>query len=185
MHSPYPGFTVPSPARRTLPSPTSLLPGSTHDFNPHQSRIVAIRRPGDQGTDRTTRAAPSQARTARPPLHPLASPAPGATFNAGNSASLARSRLMSVIVYLIVLAATGLLVGALARLALPGPDPMTIPETMLVGIGGAFAAGLIARLLFGSPAPGILLSVLAATGIVHVIRRRRGGEPVRPYGSQR
>jgi uncharacterized membrane protein YeaQ/YmgE (transglycosylase-associated protein family) len=92
---------------------------------------------------------------------------------------------MGVIAYLIIVAASGLVVGAIARLALPGADPMTLPETMLVGIAGSFVAGLIARLLFGSPGAGILLSVLAATGIVYVIRRRRGGEPVRPFGSHR
>ena len=92
---------------------------------------------------------------------------------------------MSVIEYLIILAASGLLVGALARLALPGADPMTLPETMLVGIAGSFVAGLVARLLFGSPGAGILLSVLAATGIVYVIRRRRGGEAGLPIGTHR
>ena len=92
---------------------------------------------------------------------------------------------MSVIAYLIVLAASGLLVGALARLALPGADPMTLLETMLVGVAGSVVAGLIARLLFGSPGAGILLSVLAATGIVYLIRRRRDGEPVLPFGSHR
>ena len=92
---------------------------------------------------------------------------------------------MSVIAYVIVLAASGLLVGAIARLALPGADPMTLPETMLVGMAGSFSAGLIARVLFGSPGAGILLSVLAATGIVYIIRRNRGGEPVRPSGWHR
>jgi uncharacterized membrane protein YeaQ/YmgE (transglycosylase-associated protein family) len=92
---------------------------------------------------------------------------------------------MSVIAYLIVLAASGLLIGALARLALPGADPMTVPQTMLVGITGSLIAGLIARLLFGSAGAGILLSVLAATGIVYLIRRHRGGAPVRPYGWRR
>ena len=92
---------------------------------------------------------------------------------------------MGVIAYLIIVAASGLVVGAIARLALPGADPMTLPETMLVGIAGSFVAGLIARLLFGSPSAGILLSVLAATGIVYVIRRRRGGKPGRPFGSRR
>ncbi len=92
---------------------------------------------------------------------------------------------MGVIAYVIVLAASGLVVGALARLALPGADPMTLPETMLVGVGGSFVAGLIARLLFGWSGAGILLSVFAATGIVYVIRRRRAGGPVRPFGSRR
>ena len=91
---------------------------------------------------------------------------------------------MGLIAYLVITAAGGLLVGALARLALPGPDPMTLLETMLVGLGGSFAAGLIAHLLFGSPGAGIVLSVLAATAIVYGIRRHRGGEPVRPFGSQ-
>ena len=92
---------------------------------------------------------------------------------------------MSVIAYLVILAASGLLVGALARLALPGADRMTVPETLLVGITGSMIAGLIARLLLGSPGAGILLSVLVATGIVYLIRRHRGGAPVRPYGSRR
>ena len=92
---------------------------------------------------------------------------------------------MGVIAYLIILAASGLAVGALARLALPGADPMTLPETMLVGVAGSCVAGLIARLLFGWSGASILLSVLSATGIVYVIRRRRAGELVRPSGSRR
>ena len=47
--------------------------------------------------------------------------------------------------YLIGLAIFGLVVGALARLALPGKDPMTIPQTMLIGIAGSLIAGLIGR----------------------------------------
>jgi uncharacterized membrane protein YeaQ/YmgE (transglycosylase-associated protein family) len=90
-----------------------------------------------------------------------------------------------VIAYLAVLAASGLLVGSLARLALPGADPMTLPETLIVGLAGSFVAALMARLLFGSPGAGILLSVLAATGIVFFIRRCRGGEPVRQFGARR
>ena len=38
---------------------------------------------------------------------------------------------MDVIVYLIVLALTGLAVGALGRLAIPGKDPMSIGLTIL------------------------------------------------------
>jgi hypothetical protein len=36
---------------------------------------------------------------------------------------------MGLLVYLILLAVLGLFVGALARLSLPGPDPVTIPQT--------------------------------------------------------
>jgi uncharacterized membrane protein YeaQ/YmgE (transglycosylase-associated protein family) len=76
----------------------------------------------------------------------------------------------------------GLVVGALARLALPGKDPMTIWQTMLIGIGGSLIAGLISWAIFGRVA-GIILSVLCATVIVYLVRRSRGGsltDPGRP-----
>ena len=92
---------------------------------------------------------------------------------------------MNPLTYLILVAASGLIVGALARLALPGRDPMSLLETMLVGIAGSSIAGIVVRVLFGSPGAGIVLSVLVATGIVYWVRRHRGGEPVRPFGSQR
>lgn len=81
---------------------------------------------------------------------------------------------MSLIAYLIVLAITGLVVGALGRLALPGRDPMGIPQTMLVGLAGSFAAGLVSVAVFGGRhGGGILLSVLFATLFVWLIRRSR------------
>ena len=86
--------------------------------------------------------------------------------------------------YLIALAIGGLIVGAFARLALPGKDPMTIPQTMLVGIGGSFAAGLIVRVLAGPHyTAGFLASLACSTVIVYVVRRSRGGsltDPGRP-----
>jgi uncharacterized membrane protein YeaQ/YmgE (transglycosylase-associated protein family) len=70
------------------------------------------------------------------------------------------------------LCVSGAIVGALARLALPGPDPMGIGETILVGIGGSLLAGLVFGVLFGR-APGVLGSVLGATALVALIRRSR------------
>jgi uncharacterized membrane protein YeaQ/YmgE (transglycosylase-associated protein family) len=87
---------------------------------------------------------------------------------------------MSVIVFVLVLLLSGLLVGALGRLALPGPDPMTIGMTILVGIGGSFIGGLVGWLLFGRNGGGILLSVLGAMLIVYLIRRSRGGSLTDP-----
>jgi uncharacterized membrane protein YeaQ/YmgE (transglycosylase-associated protein family) len=89
---------------------------------------------------------------------------------------------MSFIVYLIVLAVVGLVVGALARLALPGKDPMSVGQTMLIGIGGSLIAGLITYAVWDA-GPGIVLSVLFATLIVYFVRRSRGGgltSPGRP-----
>ncbi len=86
-----------------------------------------------------------------------------------------------MITYLILLAITGLIVGALARLALPGRDPMSILQTMLVGIAGSFLAGLLYYAITDERnGGGILLSVLFSTGIVYVIRRSRGGTLTQP-----
>jgi uncharacterized membrane protein YeaQ/YmgE (transglycosylase-associated protein family) len=89
---------------------------------------------------------------------------------------------MSVIAYIIALAVGGLFVGALARLALPGRDPMSLLQTMLVGIAGSFFAGVVYALLFHRNGGGIVLSVLFATVIVYLIRRSRGGTLTRPAG---
>jgi uncharacterized membrane protein YeaQ/YmgE (transglycosylase-associated protein family) len=87
---------------------------------------------------------------------------------------------MSVIGYLIVLFLGGLFVGALARLALPGRDPMSIWMTALIGIAGSLAAGLVWWLISGRNGGGIVLSVLFATLIVYLIRRSRGGSLTDP-----
>ena len=82
---------------------------------------------------------------------------------------------MSFIAYLLALVVIGLIVGAFARLALPGKDPMTIPQTIAIGIAGTFLAGLIGALLFGRGAGGLLLSIACAALIVYFVRRSRGG----------
>ena len=80
---------------------------------------------------------------------------------------------MDIILYLALLALTGLFVGALGRLALPGPDPMSLGQTMLVGIAATFIVGLLSWALFGAEGGSILLSVVVAMGIVWLIRRSR------------
>jgi uncharacterized membrane protein YeaQ/YmgE (transglycosylase-associated protein family) len=75
-----------------------------------------------------------------------------------------------VIGLLIFLALWGIVVGALARLALPGPDPMSIWAMMGLGIAGSFFGGLLAGLLWNRPA-GFVFSVLCATGLLYAYRR--------------
>jgi len=79
-----------------------------------------------------------------------------------------------VITYLILLAIFGLIVGALGRLVIPGPNPMSIPMTMLVGIGGSLIGGLVGRALFNSSG-GLILAVLGAALIVWLMEKRRVG----------
>ena len=86
-----------------------------------------------------------------------------------------------MLTFIILLVITGLIVGALGRLAIPGRDPMSIVQTILVGIGGSLIAGLIGRLLFGGGG-GFILAVICSAAIVYMIRRVRerqvgGGTP--------
>jgi uncharacterized membrane protein YeaQ/YmgE (transglycosylase-associated protein family) len=90
---------------------------------------------------------------------------------------------MGILLYVILIALSGLFVGAFARLALPGKDPMTIWQTILVGITGSVAAGLLTWLIFGRAGGNIVVSIAVATLIVYFIRRSRGGsltDPGRP-----
>ena len=71
----------------------------------------------------------------------------------------------------------GLIIGALGRLALPGPNPMGILMTILCGIGGSVLGGIVGGAL-GLRSFTFVLSVLCAAGIVYLVsgrmNRRRG-----------
>lgn len=83
---------------------------------------------------------------------------------------------MSFVTLVILLALQGLVVGAFARLALPGRDPMSIPETIGLGLAGTFLAGIVVWLLTdGSAAPSFLIALFFAVLLVYLVRRRRGG----------
>jgi len=75
-----------------------------------------------------------------------------------------------VLWFILVLALEGLIVGALARLALPGPDPMGIFATIGLGLAGSFLGGLLAGLLWHRSA-GFVFSVLASTALRYLYRR--------------
>ena len=78
--------------------------------------------------------------------------------------------------FIIGLIVTGLIVGALGRLAIPGPNPMSIGMTILVGVGGSLLGGLVGNLLFNRSG-GFILAVLGAALIVWLLERaeRRSG----------
>ena len=88
---------------------------------------------------------------------------------------------MSTIAYILLLALSGLFVGALARLALPGKDPMSVFQTMLLGIAGTMIAGLIAYYAFDeSEGPGFLLALICSIGLVYLVRKLRQRDEVPP-----
>ena len=45
----------------------------------------------------------------------------------------------------------GVIIGALARLLMPGRDPLGCLMTALLGIAGSVVGGLIGRLIWGAP----------------------------------
>jgi len=51
--------------------------------------------------------------------------------------------------FIIVLLVVGLIAGALARLLVPGKDPMGLLGTWLLGVLGSFVGGFLGYLLFG------------------------------------
>ena len=75
--------------------------------------------------------------------------------------------------YLIGLIVSGLIIGALGRLAVPGRQPIGCLWTMLVGIAGSLLAGLVGRVLFGENySAGWILSIAFAALLVWLFTRR-------------
>ena len=79
---------------------------------------------------------------------------------------------MDFIFYLISLVLTGLVVGALGRLAVPGPNPMSIVMTIAVGVAGALVGGLIAAALGLGWLLTILLEIALAALLVWLVSNR-------------
>jgi uncharacterized membrane protein YeaQ/YmgE (transglycosylase-associated protein family) len=88
-----------------------------------------------------------------------------------------------VLWFILVLLVVGLIAGGLARLLVPGPDPMSLPATWLLGVLGSFVGGFLGYVLFGADiddgavqASGIVGSVIGAIILLLIyraIQRRR------------
>jgi len=95
-------------------------------------------------------------------------------------ASTAAGAGLAVVIALLVMAAVGgLITGALARLLLPGPDPMSWPKTILYGIGGSLLGGIVWQLVSSAvPLPqftNFLFGVGGAAALIWFFRRRKAG----------
>ena len=77
---------------------------------------------------------------------------------------------MGLIFFTLVILAWGFVIGGLARWAVPGPDPMSVWMTIVLGVGGALLGGLIARLVIGTYG-GLLFSFLGAVLLLITYRR--------------
>jgi len=74
-----------------------------------------------------------------------------------------------VLGFLFTLLVLGAFAGYVGRLLVPGPDPMSIPGTIVLGIVGSFVGGFVGWALFGKDldegafqTSGIIGSVLGA-----------------------
>ena len=88
---------------------------------------------------------------------------------------------------IIVLLLLGLIAGAVARVLVPGPDPIGIGGTIALGIVGSFVGGFLGYVLFGKdPGEGALQpsglvgSIMGAVIALLIYRAvaRRGARPM-------
>jgi uncharacterized membrane protein YeaQ/YmgE (transglycosylase-associated protein family) len=82
-----------------------------------------------------------------------------------------------VLIFIIGLIVWGFIVGALARLALPGPDPMPWYATIGLGLSGSLLGGIVARILLGT-AGGLIFAVLGAVLLLYLYRRYAQGRGI-------
>lgn len=71
----------------------------------------------------------------------------------------------------------GLIVGALAKLVMPGRDPGGIFITIILGIGGALLGTFLGRTLglyAGNEGAGIIMSILGAIVLLAIYRAMKG-----------
>jgi uncharacterized membrane protein YeaQ/YmgE (transglycosylase-associated protein family) len=67
----------------------------------------------------------------------------------------------------------GLVIGALGRLIVPGPNPIGFWWTVLCGVGGSLVGGWIGHALFRSGFLVFGLEVLSAAVLVALVTKRR------------
>lgn len=86
--------------------------------------------------------------------------------------------MLGLIIYLFVV---GIVAGYLARLLVPGPDPMGFWQTVALGVVGSFVGGFIGYLIFDEDldqgalqAAGIIGSIIGAV-IALLVWRALGG----------
>jgi uncharacterized membrane protein YeaQ/YmgE (transglycosylase-associated protein family) len=78
---------------------------------------------------------------------------------------------------ILVMVIGGLIIGALGRLVVPGPNPIGFVRTVLAGWAGSFLGGLLGRLVFGwryrySGLLALIVAVATTALIVYLIDGR-------------
>ena len=83
--------------------------------------------------------------------------------------------------FILFLLIVGLIAGFVARLLVPGPDPMSVVATIVLGIVGSFVGGLLGWAIFGKDLSegaiqpsGVIGSILGAV-VALLVYRAAGG----------
>lgn len=69
-------------------------------------------------------------------------------------------------------AVVGLIIGAMARILIPGPNPMTWGKTAVIGIAGSFFGGIVASALGVENIFATLIQISSAAAIIVYLERR-------------
>ena len=91
---------------------------------------------------------------------------------------------MGLIAFILILMLWGFVVGGLARLAVPGPDPMSVWWTIALGLAGSFLGGIVGRVLFGAGG-GFLLAFACAVLLLVLYRHYVQKRPIWGPGARR
>lgn len=83
--------------------------------------------------------------------------------------------------FVIVMLIVGAIAGFIARAVVPGPDPIGVLGTIVLGIVGSFVGGFLGYLLFGKDAadgalqPAGLLGAIIGAVVALLVYRQVGG----------
>lgn len=88
--------------------------------------------------------------------------------------------------FIIAMVIIGIIAGYVARLLVPGPDPMSFVGTVVLGIAGSFVGGFLGYVLFDKDigdgalqASGIVGSVIGAIVLLLLVNAVGRGRPHR------
>jgi len=88
--------------------------------------------------------------------------------------------------FILILLGVGLIFGAIARLLVPGRDPMSIAQTWLLGVIGSLVGGFLGYVIFGADiedgavqAGGVVSSIIGSIIVLLIYRMVRRRHPAR------
>lgn len=76
---------------------------------------------------------------------------------------------MNLLQTLLILAITGLVVGGIARIFLPGRETIGVFGTILAGLAGSFIGGLIATYLLGTTNRWVVFALAVGAAILFIL----------------